>query len=260
MILVNRKECPWIIGAASMSAIASRLVGTFELDPLSVTESSIYLHAKLKDSGIESPDEVMPIDICEILHHASGGRPGLLDAMAERTIRRADTVPLNRDDLHIFAPPDVPASAADAEEKEQAMESKKPTLYVSLNGKTLEDLELENSKLLIGRSKLSDICIDNEFVSKHHALLRFDNNVMHVVDLKSKNGTYINSRRVRCAQVRNNDIISIGDYRLKYVCGTAATAADAKENGTPDTVTMKIQLERRLQAAKADTHTAHATK
>jgi ABC-type multidrug transport system ATPase subunit/pSer/pThr/pTyr-binding forkhead associated (FHA) protein len=65
------------------------------------------------------------------------------------------------------------------------------------------------SEVVIGRSPSSQICLNNNVVSSQHAQLIFDaNGNLHIIDLNSSNGTYINNRRIEPGvpyQVRSTD-------------------------------------------------------
>jgi len=62
----------------------------------------------------------------------------------------------------------------------------------------------------IGRSERADIILREASVSREHARIRLRNGVVHLEDLGSKHGTFINCRRVAEAELRRGDIILIG--------------------------------------------------
>jgi diguanylate cyclase (GGDEF)-like protein len=72
----------------------------------------------------------------------------------------------------------------------------------------------------IGRSSNSDLFIDQESVSRHHARMMCDGDSYFVSDLGSTNGTYVNDERVR-AQHRlvDGDQVRIGRSILKFMTG-----------------------------------------
>ena len=68
---------------------------------------------------------------------------------------------------------------------------------------------------VIGRSKRSDIVIDFPTVSRNHAVLtRYDDGSWTVTDADSKDGVYVNGKRVRIRALRENDVISIGGMEM----------------------------------------------
>jgi hypothetical protein len=72
------------------------------------------------------------------------------------------------------------------------------------------------SKLNIGRSSDSDLRFEDESVSIHHATIhRRSDRTLAITDLHSSNGIYVNAKRVEHCVLRDQDIIEIGEIRLK---------------------------------------------
>lgn len=65
------------------------------------------------------------------------------------------------------------------------------------------------SEVVVGRSSSAQICINNNVVSSQHAQLIFDaNGNLHVIDMNSSNGTFLNDRKLEPGvpyQVRSTD-------------------------------------------------------
>jgi len=70
------------------------------------------------------------------------------------------------------------------------------------------------------------------------------------VDLKSRNGTFVNSQPVQSKVLRNDDIISIGEYRLKVICPPEFSGA-AGEADMADTAKMRNFEDARRERAEA---------
>ena len=69
--------------------------------------------------------------------------------------------------------------------------------------------------LEIGRSKQSGISLHDSEVSRRHARLAAHDGTLFVEDLESRNGTFLNGRRVTEAiEVREGDAIDVGTTRL----------------------------------------------
>lgn len=69
----------------------------------------------------------------------------------------------------------------------------------------------------IGRTDDNNFCYTNGFVSTHHAKLFFDGSNWSITDLDSRNGTYVNGRRIQSAKLNPGDFIYI--MGLKIVIG-----------------------------------------
>ncbi|HLY01450.1 MAG TPA: FHA domain-containing protein [Candidatus Cybelea sp.] len=67
----------------------------------------------------------------------------------------------------------------------------------------------------IGRSKEAGIALRDPEVSRQHARLSSHGGVVYVEDLRSRNGTFLNGRRVtETIEVREGDEIDVGTTRL----------------------------------------------
>ena len=165
-----------------------------------------------------------PVASLSSLHLASAGWPGKLDSIAMSIIDQADKLPIRLEEI------DHPDLKTDDDW---------PQLIVTLDGRTLQEIKLVTSRSLIGRSILSDIVIDDEFVSAQHALLIRDHGRVILVDLKSASGTFVNSRNVQTTVLRNNDIISLGDHRIKMIYPNSLAPEEIDDPDLSDTARMR---------------------
>ena len=77
--------------------------------------------------------------------------------------------------------------------------------------------------ITIGKSKNNDVVIDDGHVSRHHCQLISDGGQYRIVDLQSRNGTFVNGRRISGEmRLGANDVVNIGKTKLqwkKYIGG-----------------------------------------
>jgi hypothetical protein len=76
--------------------------------------------------------------------------------------------------------------------------------------------ELDQRRVVIGRSKDCDIQVSDPNVSRRHAEVRQEGAAYWVVDLDSTNGTEINGRRLKRAKLRPGDTITVGSTELVF--------------------------------------------
>jgi ABC-type multidrug transport system ATPase subunit len=70
----------------------------------------------------------------------------------------------------------------------------------------------------IGREPDNDIVVEDILVSRHHAELRGNRSAGYeLVDLDSHNGTFVNGKRVRKAQLEQLDVVGIGRTQFRLV-------------------------------------------
>ena len=96
-------------------------------------------------------------------------------------------------------------------------------LILSLDDVVLEDIPLTKERTTIGRKPHNDIHIDNLAVSGEHAVIVTVMNDCILEDLGSTNGTLVNGVLAKRHVLRNNDVIELGKYKLKFE-GLAAGA------------------------------------
>ena len=70
--------------------------------------------------------------------------------------------------------------------------------------------------LTIGRSRSTELPLDDTFVSHMHARILRRGAFYHVQDLGSTNGTFLNGQRVETAQLRPRDTLRMGESTLRY--------------------------------------------
>jgi predicted component of type VI protein secretion system len=87
--------------------------------------------------------------------------------------------------------------------------------YSKQNGET-KDFEIGERSITIGRSPDADIILLDEKVSRVHCGIRLWDGDFYIKDLKSKNGTFVNGRRVEVAKLAPSDVIKVGGYTFNF--------------------------------------------
>jgi pSer/pThr/pTyr-binding forkhead associated (FHA) protein len=59
------------------------------------------------------------------------------------------------------------------------------------------------------------------------------------MDLNSTNGTFVNSRRISNLMLKNDDIVLVGNHRIKFVDPTATERTPLDDAGFSETIVMK---------------------
>jgi len=94
----------------------------------------------------------------------------------------------------------------------------KPGRYLEVQGaeRTLV-LPLGEEPLHIGRGRTSDLHLDENSVSRRHAILLPRPGGARILDESSSNGTFVNGRRVQQAELSHGDVIVLGRVVLRYL-------------------------------------------
>lgn len=257
IILVGDRYFRRVIGSPRMMPVSARLTGAFELQPLTARESQVYLFARLRANGVDNPNAAVSVEVCDSLHTASGGWPGNLDRMADSIVAKEDEFMMELEDLDDMQSGGVFSSFDKVPEEEvpildDFVDHEPPQLIISRAGQVLREQDLDSTRTLIGRSELSDIVIDSQYISKQHALLVRSEGSLIILDLKSRNGTYVNSRPINSHVLCNNDIISVGDFRIKVIFPADYTQEAIAAMDVADTTKMMTLEDARR--AKKDEH------
>ena len=94
-----------------------------------------------------------------------------------------------------------------------------------------EVLKLTKQRISIGRNKNSQIVINNNTVSKDHAIIEFDEDYNATIkDLNSSNGTYVNGEKLKKVplKLRTGDKIKFGKYEKEYIFESSNLLNDTK--------------------------------
>ena len=78
-----------------------------------------------------------------------------------------------------------------------------------------DEVELLSDVTTIGRNSDSDIKIDNAGVSAHHAKIIKEGNVFVIEDTESRNGTFVDGKRVSRYLLSDGDEVVISKHILK---------------------------------------------
>ena len=254
LVLASDHSMSPIVDAPAMNGISKRLTDAFNLRPLTRDESKDYLYAKLRAGGCLDPENVLPDDVCDELHIASDGWPGIVDRLAILALAKAEYCPIRPEQIER---PMLPNFAEDDATDEVPIADGKqidaPKLILTLNGKTLRELDMDRPRVLVGRSEHNDLVIDSTYISRHHALFVKFGNATLLMDLNSRNGCLVNSRRVSNIVMVDNDIISLGHHRIKFVDANAKERAPLDGDNFADTAIMKDLSDLRARIARETT-------
>lgn len=118
-------------------------------------------------------------------------------------------------------------------------------MILSMDGLVLKEIQLDKERLTIGRKPHNDIQIDNLAISGEHAAIVTILNDSFLEDMNSTNGTLVNGQAIKKHFLRNNDVVELGKYKLKYM-------ADSQESAAIPTEQEKLAAARAAQEIKPE--------
>jgi len=102
-------------------------------------------------------------------------------------------------------------------------------MILSMDGLVLKEIPLAKERMTIGRKAHNDIQIDNLAISGEHAAIVTILNDSFLEDLNSTNGTLVNGQAIKKHFLKNNDVVELGKYKLKYIAEQTSPVADAAD-------------------------------
>jgi DNA-binding CsgD family transcriptional regulator len=91
-------------------------------------------------------------------------------------------------------------------------------------------LRLASGVFVVGRSKHADIVIADFTVSRRHARLRFSGSTLHLEDLDSSNGTFVNDVAISHCQLNLGDRLRFGSAKCEISLAPFADSRNEEEN------------------------------
>ncbi len=92
-----------------------------------------------------------------------------------------------------------------------------PILTLKFKDTAIGDYQLQKGlSLTIGRRKNNDVVIENLAVSGHHAKIDSVGDGFVLIDLQSKNGSFVNEQIIQTHWLKEGDVINIGKHSLAF--------------------------------------------
>ena len=127
-----------------------------------------------------------------------------------------------------------------------------PKISLKFKGSVLADFHLPvGCSLKIGRKTDNDVVIENLAVSGHHAKIDSVGDGFIFIDLKSKNGSFVNEELVTSHWLHDGDTINIGKHSLRFSYFDSEIRAEDAQSEMDKTMVMDTN-EYRSMMEKSD--------
>jgi len=110
-------------------------------------------------------------------------------------------------------------------ESEMESPSLEPSVFLVFNRQIIP---LDKKITRLGRQLDNDIVFNEEFVSRFHAEIRFEDGKYVLYDNESTSGTFVNSRRIVRCVLNSGDLISLASIQIMFVNNNAVLADKAR--------------------------------
>jgi len=99
--------------------------------------------------------------------------------------------------------------------KQKQAKTQRPWIVIVSGGGGVGKMFRLDQELVIGRAPTASVRLDEDGISRQHAkLVLTTEGTVHIVDLESRNGTFVNGERVSRYALRDGDKIQIGDTTI----------------------------------------------
>ncbi len=124
-----------------------------------------------------------------------------------------------------------------------------PKIALNYKNKAIGAHQLQKGmSFTIGRRDDNDVVIDDPAVSGHHAKIDSLGDRFVIIDLKSKNGTFVNERLVESHWLNDGDVVTIAGYALVIEFSENELRHAKKTDGFDETQAMSSTDHRRMMA------------
>ncbi len=209
-----------------LSAIFALTGQSIWLAPFTLAETREYIQRRIQKLDALAVDQVFEYHAIPLIHELSAGVPDAITALVSRCRQMAGeegldlvtTQLVKRANQTLSEPPEAvnDASMTDTVTLNGILPAV-GRLIIQLEGKDIREKSLDHGHVLIGRSKLCDVCIDRPNVSRHHALIAYSGDKATLIDLGSTNGTYVDGYKVQYHELMPGETIAVGDCRIEYI-------------------------------------------
>jgi len=237
LILVGQPELRDIIESPGMEQLNQRIRFRFHLDALTESETREYINHRLNIAGL-GDENLFNRNTIPIIYQYTGGIPRLInilcdtalisafvDSKSKITVKMIEEVIM---ELQWTPYCDRTHKQLNNAELHQ-LDHVPPKLIISRSGsQEKEEFKLDKEFVALGRMPGNDVLINDKAVSGHHAKIITTQGKSYIVDLESKNGTYVNNKRVERCRLKNGDTIILSPRKHMLEDGNIIAVASAR--------------------------------
>ncbi len=88
-------------------------------------------------------------------------------------------------------------------------------ITLKVSNRVISRHTFKEGEVTIGRDATTDLLLDNPSVSRQHAKIEFAHSEIFIIDNQSRNGTFLNGKKILANELNNGDVITIGKFELR---------------------------------------------
>jgi len=233
IILMGQPELGSTLEIPELASLKRKAKLRYHLDAMLKEEISNYISHRLNIANPEHNVEITS-DVIPLIYLYTGGRARLINVLVDHALLAA----------YVENNKSINASIIEAavDELQWVPFGMEPTgkifkfteakisnafefyIVVSKAGEFIEEQIINSKRIHIGRHSDNDIRIKSDKVSRQHAILIYHENEFFIRDMNSKNGTFVQKKRIDMEQIEDGSIIEIGEYSLIFKAKNISTS------------------------------------
>jgi general secretion pathway protein A len=228
IIIAGQPELSRKLDSPRLAQLTQRVRLRFHLSALSKRETHEYITHRLNVAGANGRT-IFTEAACDMVFRYAGGVPRLVNVLCDTALLCAFGEEKTQVDDKI-----VKAAADELQWVEYAERLREQELHgttgqfsetsghplarieVLFRDEFVAELNLPFGAAIIGRTPENDLQIRSKFISRHHAQIMSDAEQSVIEDLNSTNGVFIKGKRVKHHELKDGDVIQLGEHKLLY--------------------------------------------
>jgi type II secretory pathway predicted ATPase ExeA len=229
IIISGQPELSRKLDSPRLQQLTQRVRLRFHLGALSKRETHEYITHRLNIAGA-SGRTIFTEAACDMVFRYAGGVPRLVNILCDTALLCAFADEKTLLDEHL-----VKTAASELQWLEYSERLKQQEQHAEATGQFsatpggalarievlfrdefVAELKLPFGRVIIGRTPDNDLQIRSKFVSRHHAQIVSDAEQSVVEDMNSTNGVFIKGQRVKQHELKDGDVIHLGEHKLLY--------------------------------------------
>jgi type II secretory pathway predicted ATPase ExeA len=229
IIIAGQPELSRKLDSPRLQQLTQRVRLRFHLAALSKRETHEYITHRLNIAGANGRT-IFTETACDMVFRYAGGVPRLINVLCDTALLCAFAEEKTLvDELLVKAAADELQWVEFSERlREQERQTESTGQFSATPGGALArvevlfrdefvaELKLPFGRTIIGRTPDNDLQIRSKFVSRHHAQIVSDAEQSIVEDLNSTNGVFVKAKRVKHYELKDGDVIQLGEHKLLY--------------------------------------------
>ena len=232
IILLRQTKFNQLIDEVSLDSLSYRVAKHIVVTPFTLVETRKFIRWRIDAAESANMARIFDLQALTLIHELCEGMPDAVEHLCCESLELAeneDTAPVTTK-LVMRAHKALPVQSATGRRQSKSpvimpeienipilKPPEFPTIVLTYNGKKVCQVPVSKQRISIGRGTDNDLCIDSPFISRQHAAIVRNGAETAVVDLDSKNGTFVNSKQIRIQTVADQDEISIGYHIIRYL-------------------------------------------